>query len=550
MESSHFSFSFFLVGVGFFIYGLKNTSEQLKQIFSDQLRLIVKTMTRNPVFGFAFGFMSTIIFQSSIAPRGLLIGFASVGIITLERSIPVLLGSDMGSSVLSFFFATFSKFNLLPFAHGLIVFGILGHFVLKKNYRNHAKMILSFGFVFYGLSLMGLANGPLRESEVFQVFIENVMQQPFWSFIVAFLLTSFLQSSVIVMGIIITFSYSGLIPITGAIPFILGANLGSAMATFLLGSTAQGDGKYVAYASLLFKCVGTVVFFPLYPWFAELVMKISDLPPFQIAWAHVIYNAVLAVAFVPFTKPITKFMKHKFPIQENQNKFRSKFLDAASLESATIAFANVTREISRMAAIVEEMCKLLLKPFEEKGRDAIIHMDEMDDQVDQLDREIKFYLARIHQEELSQKQSQRGFELLMFTNNLEAIGDIINRNMMVLVEKKRRNGIVFSKEAWHEIVTFHDKVLENFKLALAAFVTGDIELGKKVLRNKKFLTSLEQELGQLHMNRSRHLEDKELIEALSIYMDILSYLRLINSNICKMAYPSLDRRQSDPEPLT
>lgn len=548
MESNHFSFTFFLVGIGFFIYGLKITSEQLKQIFSDQLRSVIKTLTRNPVYGFFMGLSATVIFQSAIAPRGLLIGFASVGIITIERSIPVLLGSDVGSALLSFFFATFSKFNLLPLAHGLIIFGILGYFVLKKNYRNHAKMIMSFGFVFYGLALMGMANGPLRESELFKLFLENVLQQPFWAFIVGFLLTSFLQSSVIVLGILITFSYSGLIPIQEAIPFILGANLGSATATFLLGSTAQGDGKYVAYSSLLFKCVGTAIFFPIYPYFATWLSQLAEIPPYQIAWAHVIYNVVIALIFLPLIKVVSKFMRSKFPVDHSANKFQSKFLDVASLDSATIAFANVSREISRMAAIVEEMCKILLKPFEEKGRDTIIRIDEMDDQVDQLDREIKFYLARIHQEELSAKQSRKGFELLMFTNNLEAIGDIINRNMMVLVEKKRRSGITFSKEAWNEINNFHDKVLENFKLALAAFVTGDIELGKKVLRNKKFLTSLEQELGQIHMNRSRQAQDKELIEALSIYMDLLSNLRLMNSFVCKMAYPTLDRR-TEPDPI-
>lgn len=545
MGSNQFSLSFFLVAVGFFVYGIRLASEQLKQIFSEQLRVVVRALTRNPILGFCFGFMTTILFQSSTATRGLLIGFASVGIITLERAIPVLLGADLSISMISFFFATVTKFNLLPFAQSMIIFGIVGHFLFKKNYRNHGKILLSFGFVFYGLSLMGLANAPLRESEMFKIFIENVLQQPAWAFILGVVLTSFLQSTIIVIGILVAFSYSGMIPVAHALPFVLGVNLGNGIVTFLTWSNAQDDGRLIAYINLFFKCVGTVLMFPFYPWVADQLVKLSEIPPYQIVWAHVLYNLVLTVIFIPFSKPIALFIRKQFPAVEPANKFRSQFLDSGSLDSATLAFANVSREISRMASIVEEMCKVLLKPFEEKGRETMIRMDEMDDQVDQLDREIKFYLARIHQEELSNTQSRKGVELLMFTNNLESIGDIINRNMMVLVEKKKKNGISFSKDAWNEITDFHSKVLENFKLAVGAFVTGDLELGKKVLRNKKFLTSLEQELGQHHMNRLRQMEDQELIDALSLYLDVLSNLRLINSIVCKMAYPALDRRLSE-----
>ncbi|MEZ4846697.1 MAG: Na/Pi cotransporter family protein [Bdellovibrionota bacterium] len=432
----------------------------------------------------------------------------------------------------------------------MIIFGIVGHFLFKKSYRNHGKLILSFGFVFYGLSLMGLANAPLRDSEIFQIFIETVLQQPMWAFLLGFLLTSFLQSSVIVLGILVAFSYSGMIPVSHALPFVLGVNLGSSVVIFLAAAQAQNDGKLIAYVNVLYKCIGTLVVFPLYPLFAQGLTFLSEIPPYQIVWGHVLYNALLIVLFMPFTKPMSRFMRKKFPNEENANKFQSQFLDISSLDSATIAMANVSREISRMAAIVEEMCKVLLRPFEEKGRETMIRMDEMDDQVDQLDREIKFYLARLQQHELSDSQSKKGVELLMFTNNLESVGDIINRNMMILVEKKKRNGITFTKDAWGEIVDFHAKVLENFKLAVAAFVTGDTELGKKVLRNKKFLTSLEQELGQHHLKRLRQLDDEELIEALSLFLDVLSNLRLINSIICKMAYPALDRRSpEDPSPV-
>jgi phosphate:Na+ symporter len=545
MDSNQFSLSFFLLAIGFFVYGLKLTSEHLKQMFSDQLRTMVRQLTRNRFLGFFFGFMMTLVFQSSAAANALLIGFVSVGIVTLQNAIPVVLGADLSISVLLFFFATFARFNLQPFAQSLLVFGMLAHFLFHKAYRNHAKILMSLGFVFYGLSLMGAANAPLRESEMFQIFIQNIMQHPVWAFLLGLLLSSFLQSTIISLGILISFSYSGMIPIAEAIPYVLGVNLGSSITLFMMSAHAQDDGRYISYANALFKVFGIVLIFPLYPYFAQLVSKIATIPPYQIAWAHVIFNALLVIFFLPFTEQLADLMKKKIKhLSTPSSKFRSQFLDVTSLDSATIAIANVSREISRMASIVEDMCKQLLKPFQEKSNDMIIEIDEMDDQVDQLDREIKFYLARINTQELSGDQSKKCVELLMFTNNLESIGDLINRNIMVLVEKKKKYGVEFSKDAWAEIVEFHAKVLENFKMAVSAFVTGDVELGKKVLRNKKFLTSLEQEFGQHHLNRLNKLEDQELIDALSLFMDVLSNLRLINSFICKMAGPALDRRQA------
>lgn len=304
MESNHFSLSFFLLSIGLFIYGLRLASENLKIIFSDQLRAGVRSMTRSPLLGFFFGFITTFLFQSSVATRALLIGFANIGIISLERAIPVLLGADLSISMLSFFFAMFAKFNLLPFSQTLIIFGIVGHFLFKKNYRNHGKLILSFGFVFYGLSLMGLANAPLRESEVFEIFIENVLQQPMWAFILGLLLTSFLQSTVIVLGVLVAFSFSGLIPVSHALPFVFGVNLGSAVVTFLSSYQAQNDGRLIAYVNLLVKCAGTLLVFPFFPWISQMLMHISDIPPYQIVWGHVLYNLFLTILFYRLPKKL------------------------------------------------------------------------------------------------------------------------------------------------------------------------------------------------------------------------------------------------------
>jgi phosphate:Na+ symporter len=229
--------------------------------------------------------------------------------------------------------------------------------------------------------------------------------------------------------------------------------------------------------------------------------------------------------------------------REEGREFSQKYLDPAGLESPGLAFANAFREVLRMSEIAQEMCSQVLIPFEETGHETIERLEELDDQVDHLDREIKFYLAKVNRAELGEAQARRQMELLTLTHDLEQIGDVINKEMMELAEKKRRKNVSFSVEGWNEIREFHRMVVENFRLAITALASGDGDLGKKVLRHKKHLAEIEQEYGQRHLLRL-HQGLRESFETSSIHLDLLSNLRRINSVVCRMAYPVIDRRSA------
>ena len=214
------------------------------------------------------------------------------------------------------------------------------------------------------------------------------------------------------------------------------------------------------------------------------------------------------------------------------------------LDSPTLALANVFREVLRVAEIAQEMFSKGLKPFEEVGNDTIEELEGYDDQIDLLYREVKFYLAKISQNQLTDEQSQRQIELLMLTNGLESIGDVITKSMVELARKKKRKKVSFSEDGWFEVKDFHRKVMENFHLAVTSFASNDIELGKKVIRHKRYLATLEQELGQNHLLRL-HEGFQESFDTSSIHLDLLSDLRRINSIVSKMAYPVLDRDKRD-----
>jgi phosphate:Na+ symporter len=194
-----------------------------------------------------------------------------------------------------------------------------------------------------------------------------------------------------------------------------------------------------------------------------------------------------------------------------------------------------------MAEIAQKMVAQALIPFEEVGGDTMERLEELDDQVDRLDKEIKFYLAKLNMAQLTDDQARRQVGLLTLTHDLESSGDVINKDLMELAKKKRQKSVAFSKEGWTEIQDFHRKVMENFHLAITSLASGDADLGRKVLRHKSRLAIIEQELSQNHLRRlNKGL--RESFDTSSIHLDILSNLRRINSIVSKLAYPVLDRR--------
>ena len=169
----------------------------------------------------------------------------------------------------------------------------------------------------------------------------------------------------------------------------------------------------------------------------------------------------------------------------------------------------------------------------------IEYVQEKDDQVDTLDREIKHYLTKLSQQSLTDEQSKREFGILAFVNNMENIGDIVDRNLMDLARKKLGKGVRFSEPGMKEIVLLHKKVLQNLEMAISAFASGDLTLAQQVLERKLEISQTERKFRQAHIQRL-HDGYRESIDTSEIHLDVLTNLKRINSHVTAVAYPVLE----------
>ncbi|MBI2083446.1 MAG: Na/Pi cotransporter family protein [Deltaproteobacteria bacterium] len=540
----------FLGAIAIFIYGIRQSRAGLQLLAGNQLRSIISSLTENRFSSLLTGIVVTFILQSSAATTVMLVGLSANATISLIQAMGVILGADIGST---FVVVLLSLRGVADYALILLILGVLiDLFSKSKKTRYISMLFVGFGLVFFGMQLMIRTTSPLRESHLLQEIFSLLTLRPWYTFIGAVLFTAFAQNAATTLGLSIAMAFSGLIDLSQAIPIVLGANVGTCMPSLLASVGSTRPAKQVALSHLVFKTTGAMICMVfvthLHSFFAKgsfWLHGVNTNIAIQIALAHLLFNLILSLSFLPFIKQGAWVVRKLIPepLVPQDEIFRPKYLELRALETPVLAFANVKREILRMAEIACEMYQNVLKVFETDDLDLIKYIEDQDDKVDLLDREIKLFLAKISQESLTPEQANMQLSLLAIVSDLEEIGDIINKNILELAQKKIIKNRHFSKEGWQEICDFHSKVSENFQIAISTITTEDETLARKVARHEKRLVEIEAKYREAHLQRL-HRGLKETIETSSIHLDLLSNFRRVNTKLYAIVRAALPDRES------
>ncbi|MBI5492293.1 MAG: Na/Pi cotransporter family protein [Deltaproteobacteria bacterium] len=529
----------FFGAVMLILYGMRLAGEGLQRAAGAKLRSFLLSATNNRLKSVGVGATITALLQSSSATTVMLVGFVGSGLLGLAETMGVILGADIGTTLTVQIIA----FKVYDYAIALVGVGILAtYFGRKGPGKDLGQALLGFGFVFFALKILIETFEPLTRSPLWTDMLLGLSRDPFAGIIISALLTALFQSSAATLGLSLTAAHAGLLTLDAAMPIVLGANIGTTVSAIISSIGATVDAKRVALAHILFKVIGVVIVIPFLGFFTGIVGHSTGELPRQIANAHTFFNIAIAVIFLPFIGPFTRFIKYLLPESAPSGRFGPKYLDPIVLTSPSLALVQAARESLRSADIVNEMLRKSIEVFEKNDTGLLEYIEDKDDDVDLLDREIKLYLTKIGRETLSEEQAKRELEILMFSDNIENIGDVIDKNLMDLARKKVGSGLSFSKEGMSEIEALHRKVVENFEMGVAAFAGSDPELAQKLLTHKAKLSELERELRQAHINRL-HKGLKESIDTSAIHLDVLTNLKRINSYITNVAYPILEREK-------
>jgi phosphate:Na+ symporter len=519
------------------LYGMQLAGEALQRAAGARLRQILTHLTANRISALLTGAGVTALIQSSTATTVMLIGFVQAGLLSLHQAMGIILGADVGTTLTVQLLA----FKIYDSALLLVGLGFSVLFVARRRLvKDLGQAGLGFGLIFLGLKLMIEGMEPLRANALVAQVLLTFAENPILGVTVAAAFSALVHSSAATIGLALALSGHGLLPLAGAVPLVLGANIGTCATALAasLGSTTEA--KRVAVAHIGFKLLGAAIVLPfLDPFVAFTAASAAD-PARQIANAHTLFNVGISLLFLPFQGPAARLITALVPDRpEEEARFRTRYLDERFADQPSLAIGQASREALRMADIVQGMFRDAAGVFRGGSQELLEDVERRDDQVDYLEREIKLYLTRLDKQTMTEDLSRREIALLGFIGNLENIGDIIDKNLMELARKKLYQGRRFSEPGEAELMDFHGQIGKNLERALVAFATGDRSLAREVLDNRAVIRQRERELRQSHLDRLR-AGLAESVETSEIHLDVLTNLKRINSHITAVAYPIIE----------
>jgi phosphate:Na+ symporter len=525
-------------GVSLLRYGLHLAGEGLQALAGARLRYALASVTKNRVLGLGAGALITAILQSSSATTVMLVGFTGSGLLTLRQAVAVILGADVGTTATVQLLA----FPVTDYALGVIAVGfLLFFFGRRQRTKTLGTALLGFGLIFLGLRLIASGTEPLLDAPLVGQAFMALGDHPILGIAISAAVTAMLHSSAATIGIALALSAQGLLTLHGALPIILGANVGTCAPALISSLGGVPEAKRVALAHTLFKVAGVVLVYPILPWFENWVELSASNLTHQIANAHTLFNLGLAVVFLPFTVPFAGVVARLVKERPRADEWaRPKYLDPLVLDVPSLALSQATRETLRMADLVHEMLHDTIKAFADGDEELIESIERKEDWVDALNREIKLYITKLSEKSLTKEQLDREMVLLAVINDLENIGDIVDKNLMELAKKKLYKDLRFSDNGVREMIELHALVEKNFERVIAAFASQDAEVAKQVIEEKARISYKERQLKQAHIHRL-HAGLPESIETSAIHLDVLTNLKRINSHVTNIAYPLVEQ---------
>lgn len=507
--------------------------------FGAGLRKTLSASTGNRLTAFLSGAAVTTFLQSSTATIMIIATFAGQGMIGPAGGLAMILGADVGTTLV----AQLLSFDLSWLAPVLMIAGYV--FFTSESagrMKNIGRILVGLALMLFALKWISTAAAPLKQSEALPLILAPLDHDPILAVIVAALVTWMAHSSLAVVLLIVSLGSSGVIPLHLCLMMVLGANLGGTAAPFMATLRESPAAKRIPVGNMIIRFVGVVAAAPFLKEIQPLLADLAPEPARQIVNFHTAFNLALALVFLPMVDVVAGLARRLVKDRPDaDDPSKPRYLDYSALDTPSIALTSATRETLRMADMVEKMLMDSLRAFKTDDESVIAHISRQDDTIDKIFGAIKTYMARLTQEFMDPEEAQRSVQILMFATNLEYCGDVIDKNLLPMASKKIRGQKSFSKEGLREIEQIHTLVVESLRLAQSVFVSGDIDLARKLIEDKERLREAESQASSAHIDRLRS-GVPETIATSGLHMDIIRDLRRINTYMCTVAYPILEQK--------
>ena len=498
-----------LGGLAIFIFGMNMMSDNLQKVAGEKMKNILALLTKNPVLGVLAGALTTAVLQSSSATTVMAIGFVSARLMGLPQAISIILGANIGTTIT----AQIIAFKITDYILIFVFVGFLMSFIAKtERIKSVGLSILGFGLLFLGIETMGDSMKPLATSPVFINMISQVVDIPVLGVVVGTVMTVIVQSSSATIAVLQNLAATpgpdgaSIIGLTGAIPVLLGDNIGTTI-TALLASIGQSrNAKRVAVSHSLFNISGCLIFIWFIPAFATFIQFISPAGPEievisrQIANAHTSFNVVMTLLWLPFIWLMVKIVTRIIPAGKtaagDSDPAVALYLDDRLLGQPIVALQLVAKETVRCGETVRAAMHDMGAALRDKDVKRLDVSSRKAAAAGEVCQQVTDYLAELFATGLlNEDQVTRTANLMSAINDIERIGQLCGD----VAQIARRSD--FSDKASEDLRDAMFLAEEMFAGAMRSMASGDSDEARRVNEGNSRMIEIEMHMRKGHMKR-------------------------------------------------
>ncbi len=500
-------------GLSIFIFGMNMMSECLQKAAGEKMKAILALLTKNPVLGVLAGALTTAVLQSSSATTVMAIGFVSAGLMSLPQAISIIFGANIGTTMT----AQIIAFKISDYIYLFVFAGFIIAFIAKsERVKNIGQTIFAFGLLFLGIETMGSVMKPLATSPVFTDMIARVSDIPILGVAVGTLMTLVVQSSSATIAVLQNFAsqagadgVTSVLGLAGAIPILLGDNIGTTITALLASIGQPRNAKRTALAHSIFNISGCFLFIWFLNPFAEIIKMISPKGPEiqvisrQIANAHTSFNIVMTLIWTPLLWLMVKLVMRIIPDGKTQEvePADTAYLDDRLMAQPTAALSLVAKEILRVSDIVKELLKDVSAASRKEDPALLAAISEKARNVKSLTGKITEYLGGLFSAGvLTEEQANQAAGIMYVLSDVERMGILCN-DIAESLQNKMANKYKYSKDAMKDLEKSLKVIEEMYGSAIDVMTTGNPDSVKRIRKKREKALDLDIEMRKGHMDR-------------------------------------------------
>ena len=502
-----------LGGLAVFIYGMNMMSECLQKAAGEKMKSILALLTKNPVLGVIAGALTTAVLQSSSATTVMAIGFVSAGLMTLPQAISIIFGANIGTTMT----AQIIAFKISDYIYIIIFIGFLISFIAKsEKAKSIGQTIFAFGLLFLGIETMGDVMKPLASSPVFTNLIGKVAHIPVLGVFVGTLMTLVVQSSSATIAVLQNFAsqpgsdgVTSILGLAGAIPILLGDNIGTTITALLASIGQTKDAKRTAVAHCIFNISGCLLFIWFVKPFAALIQYISPKGPEiqvisrQIANAHTIFNITMTLIWVCLIRFMVKIVMTLIPDGKavDMDPAKPVFLDDKIISQPAAALQLVAKEILRMSEMVKVAVGETITIVKTEEISRLEDLEEKGQQIKTLTESITEYLAALFSAgTMTEQQASQTASLMYVLSDVERMGTL-SVEVARCVREKAENKYKYTPEAMDELQKSLRTLAKMFEDSIKALQGDESVQIEKLIKRKDKIMDLDLKMRKAHVQR-------------------------------------------------